>query len=135
MTERQTTIKAWDQIAAQLILRELAPKGFKESNDKNYKGMKVANVHSHFLNHKKVGKCQQVSAQLVREFRGRVKAIIKIMMEEHKKFEEQAKSQRKECGFLQFRYKRILANAALLHKWIHESLDKILTELDYIDFK
>lgn len=74
-TERvKDPIKDWDQVAAQLIRKELAPKGFSEIKHGPYRGKVKSNIE--FLPKEVVGRCQNISAQLVRVFRDRSKETI-----------------------------------------------------------
>lgn len=67
-------IRDWDQVAAQLIRKELAPKGFSEIKHGPYRGKVKSNIE--FLPKEVVGRCQNISAQLVRVFRDRSKETL-----------------------------------------------------------
>lgn len=74
-----TKIEEWDHVAFDLIRRELVPKGFKEIKSGNYKGNVQANIP--FLSKQAVGRCQKISAQMVRTFRNRAYGDLKMKLD------------------------------------------------------
>lgn len=67
----ENPVKQWDQLAATLYKKELAPKGFSEIRRGPYKGSVQANIP--FLPKHTVIRCQNIGAQLVRTYREKVK--------------------------------------------------------------
>lgn len=98
--------KQWDQVAASLISKTLAPKGFHEVKRGPYRGKIVANVP--FLQKPVVDKCCNLAAQLVRSFREAARKD----MEAHEAFldnwRKETEAEIKDCRFWQFRKKGML---------------------------
>lgn len=101
--KEQTPVQQWDALAIQLIVGELAPKGFKEIKRGPFKGTVVANLDH--LTKVRVDKTAKIAAQLVREYRKRaIKALNSngtALLNEY----NEAKADLEKCGRWQFRKK------------------------------
>lgn len=93
----------WDRVARQLMIQELAPKGFKVSKNKNYHGAMAADIP--FLSNKTVGKCQSIACQLVRSYRDKAKKELDEMISAREEGRDEIQAQYRACWFFQFKKK------------------------------
>jgi hypothetical protein len=71
-----TPTEQWDQLAFQVLYRELAPKGFKKVTGGSYKGQIIAVCDGPGLPKSKVTSAQKIAAQLIRGFREKTKKTL-----------------------------------------------------------
>lgn len=88
----------WDVLAFKLINDELAPKGYSEIKRGPWRGKVRSNIP--FLPKRSVERCQQIAAQMVRSYRGK---LAKVLKDDHKELTEQLAKYR----FYQFEKKWI----------------------------
>lgn len=75
-----TPVQQWDQLAFQIIYKELAPQGFKKITSGAFKGQQIAVCASPGLSKIKVTSVQRISAQLVRGFREKAKEQVAMQL-------------------------------------------------------
>lgn len=99
----QTINQQWDQLAFTLIVRELAPNGFKEIQRGPFKGRIVSNLDH--LTKVRVDSTAKIAAQLVRSYRSKtsisLNAFGTALLNEY----NEAKAELEKCGRWQFRKK------------------------------
>lgn len=109
-------IKQWDQAAAHLLKKELAPKGFSQIKTGPYKGRHKSNLE--FLSRETVGRCQILGGNLIRAYRDRAKDEILKKIEATEK-------QLIDVPFYKFRRIWIYRGILEALKGTHDSLDKV----------
>lgn len=121
-------IEQWDQVAATLIYKELAPKGFKKYQSGHWKGAEHADIP--FLSKNQVGQCQKIASQLVRTFRDQVTFKGKKQLETVNQEVTQLDAQYALCNFWEFKRKRNLRERLIRKIATAEIINDLLIELN-----
>jgi hypothetical protein len=121
-------IDQWDQVAASMIYRELAPKGFKKYQSGHWKGAEHADIP--FLSKRQVGQCQKIAAQLVRTFRSELKAKTERHIVSIKAAIAENEGKLFQCRFWEYRKRRELVEKLTKQVERLDAFDDFMIELD-----
>lgn len=127
-----TPVEQWDILAAQVIAKELAPKGFKKLTSGSYRGIEIANHSTPGITKSTVRKCQNIGASLVRGYRERLKREIENMIagHEHEKMKSQISLEK--CAFWRFKERSSIKRTIAGQTEIIGAAKKILFKLNEV---
>lgn len=123
----------WDQLAFQLIKKELAPKGFSEIKRGPWRGKVQSNIE--FLSKDTVTNCQKITAQMVRAFRAKAKKQLKNTVDEIDVWIKEDRAKLDACWFWQFKKKTDLRYKIKSLLGQGGSASRLIQELDNISIK
>jgi hypothetical protein len=126
-------VKQWDEVAATLMRKQLAPKGFSEIKVGPFKGRHKSNLD--FLSRETVGMCQNISAQLIREYRNRAKAKLSYRYEKLNGRALIVSQKLSDCRFWEFGKKKELQREYAHYRDRCGLLDILIIELDKVEVK
>jgi hypothetical protein len=126
-------VKQWDEVAATLMRKQLAPKGFSTIKVGPFKGRHKSNLE--FLSRETVGMCQNISAQLIREYRNRAKAKLNYRYERMLEKSTIAAKNLNACRFWEFGRKSEFKKEYSHYRDQCGLLDILISELDRVEVK
>lgn len=127
------TVKNWDELCYKAILSELAPKGFKESRDKRFRGTIISTLD--MLTKNRVDKTCKIAASLVRGYRENLRRAILDELEVGKKAAEDINDLVKSTPFHKFRLLKNRTNDLKLIRAKIEGMEMALAQLDHVSIK
>lgn len=126
-------VKQWDQLAATLYKRELAPRGYSEIKRGPFRGRVQSNID--FLSKDTVIRCQNIGAQLVRSFRDKVRTELQGRMKDAEVKQNTAIKERDSLPFYKFKARRRQQEVYEHYRTQIGLLHILINELDTIGIK
>lgn len=123
----------WNQLAFEVIRRELAPKGFSEIKRGPWRGKVQSNIP--FLSKQSVDHTGKIAAQLIRGYRQNAKVKVKAIIKELDEWVKEDEKKLAACRFWEFTKKKDLKYKILSLYGQGGSMGRILHELDEIGIK
>lgn len=128
-----STVKEWDKLCFQAIIPLLAPRGFKESTNKHWRGLVVADIPH--LSKKKADQVAKTSASLVRGYRENLKKELKDQLRTVELAQMQWAKRLDESQWYKFSHRKMLRQSIAEQEQVRLKLLHLIVAIENIPIK